>query len=44
MTLTFGESHWDYLPDLVQNYIKDLAAIVVLSGANEGCMQIYPVI
>ena len=29
MTLPFGESHWDYLPDLVQNYIKDLAAIAV---------------
>ena len=24
--LPFGESHWDYLPDLVQNYIQDLAA------------------
>ena len=26
MTLPFGESHWDYLPDLVQNYIEDLAS------------------
>ena len=26
MALPFGESHWDYLPDLVQNYIEDLAA------------------
>ena len=25
-TLPFGEAHWDYLPDLVQNYIEDLAA------------------
>ena len=24
--LPFGEFHWDYLPDLVQNYIQDLAA------------------
>ena len=24
--LPFGESHWDYLPDLVHNYIQDLAA------------------
>ena len=24
--LPFGESHWNYLPDLVQNYIQDLAA------------------
>ena len=29
MTLPFGESHWDYLPDLVQNYIEDLAASAV---------------
>ena len=29
MALPFGESHWDYLPDLVQNYIKDLAARAV---------------
>ena len=29
MTLSFGESHWDYLPDLVQNYIDDLAARAV---------------
>ena len=26
MTLSFGESHWDYIPDLVQNFIEDLAA------------------
>ena len=26
MALAFGESYWDYLPDLVQNYIEDLAA------------------
>ena len=26
MALPFGESHWDYIPDLVQNYIQDLAA------------------
>ena len=26
MALPFGESHWDYLPDLIQDYIKDLAA------------------
>ena len=25
--LPFGESHWDYLTDLVQNYIQDLAAM-----------------
>ena len=25
-TLPFGESHWDYLPDLLQNYIEYLAA------------------
>ena len=25
MALPFGESHWDYLPDLVQKYIEDLA-------------------
>ena len=24
--LPFGESHWDYLPDLLENYIQDLAA------------------
>ena len=24
--LPFAELHWDYLPDLVQNYIQDLAA------------------
>ena len=28
-TLPFGESHWDYLPDLIQNYIMDLAARAV---------------
>ena len=27
MALAFGESHWDYLPDLVQDRIKVLAAI-----------------
>ena len=27
--MTFTESHWDYLPDLVQNYIEDLAARAV---------------
>ena len=26
MALAFGESYWDYLPNLVQNYIEDLAA------------------
>ena len=25
-TLPFGDSNWDYLPDLVENYIQDLAA------------------
>ena len=29
MALPFGEPHWDYLPDLVQNYIEDLAAIAI---------------
>ena len=29
MALPFGESHWDYLPDLIQNYIEDLAAIAI---------------
>ena len=29
MALAFGESHWDYLPDLIQNYIEDLAARAV---------------
>ena len=29
MTLPFGESHWDYLPDLVQNYIVDLESRAV---------------
>ena len=29
MALAFGESSWDYLPDLIQNYIEDLAAIAV---------------
>ena len=29
MALAFGESQWDYLPDLVQNYIQDLAARAV---------------
>ena len=29
MALPFGESHWDYLPDLVKNYIEDLAAKAV---------------
>ena len=28
-TLPFGASYWDYLPDLVQNYIEDLAAIAL---------------
>ena len=29
MALAFGESHWDYLPDLVQKYIEDLAVIAI---------------
>ena len=29
MALAFGESYWDHLPDLVQNYIEDLAAIAI---------------
>ena len=32
MTLPFGESHWDYLPDLIQDYIEDLAARAVHRG------------
>ena len=26
MVLAFEESYWDYLPDLIQDYIEDLAA------------------
>ena len=26
LVLPFGESHWDYLPDMIQDYIQDLAA------------------
>ena len=29
MALPFGESHWDYLPVIAQNYIEDLAARAV---------------
>ena len=29
MALPFGESDWDYLPDLIQVYIEDLAARAV---------------
>ena len=29
MALAFGESHWEYLPDLIQNYMEDLAARAV---------------
>ena len=42
MALAFGESHWDYLPDLVQNFIEYLAARAVhLEQMQAVCKSIH---
>ena len=41
MALPFGESHWDYLPGVVKNYIEDLASKAVhLDRIKQVCKSI----